>query len=146
MNYKKWLIEDLQNLERQRFAITHLKEELEQLNAELTAIKATNFDKMPSGSGDNIQEEKLLTAIAKKDELAANLKATTLHVRNMESLLEQLPDDERRIIDCMIVNGSKYAADGLADELGYERRQIYNKRNAALSHLAQLRHGTSYQP
>lgn len=146
MNYKKWLIEDLQNLDRQRFAITHLKEELEQLNAELTAIKATNFDKMPSGSGDNIQEEKLLTAIAKKDELAANLKATTLHVRNMESLLEKLPDDERRIIDCMIVNGGKYAADSLADELGYERRQIYNKRNAALSHLAQLRHGASYQP
>lgn len=146
MNYKKWLIEDLQNLERQRFAINHLKEEIEQLNAEYAAIKATNFDKMPHGNGDNIQEEKLLTAIAKKDELAANLIATTLHVKNMESLLEKLPDDERRIIECMIVSGGKYAADSLADELGYERRQIYNKRNAALSHLAQLRHGASYQP
>ena len=81
MNYKKWLVEDLQNLERQRFAITQLKEELETVVAEYDAIKATNYDKMPSGSGTNVQEEKLLTAIAKKDELTkkqrkALIKAT----------------------------------------------------------------------
>lgn len=145
MNYKKWLIEDLQNLERMKFAITQLQEELYTVEAEYTAIKATNYDKMPSGSGDNIQEEKLLTAIAKKDQLAANLRYTQRHVADMERLLNQLPDDERRIIECMVISGGKYAADSLADELGYERRQIYNKRNAALSHLAQLRHGASYQ-
>lgn len=146
MNYKKWLIEDLQNLSRMKFAITQLQEELDTAEAEYTAIKATNYDKMPSGSGDNIQEEKLLTAIAKKDQLAANLRYTKRHVADMERLLNQLPDDERRIIECMVMSGGKYAADSLADELGYERRQIYNKRNAALSHLAQLRHGASYQP
>lgn len=145
MNYKKWLIEDLQNLERMKFAITQLQEELYTVEAEYAAIKATNYDKMPSGSGDNIQEEKLLTAIAKKDQLAANLKYTQRHVADMERILDQLPDDERRIIECMVVSGGKYAADSLADELGYERRQIYNKRNAALAHLAQLRHGAAYQ-
>lgn len=146
MNYKKWLVEDLQNLERQRFAITQLKEELETVVAEYDAIKATNYDKMPSGSGTNVQEEKLLTAIAKKDELTKNLKYTRRHVADMDRLLNQLPDDERQIIERTVINREKYAAESLADELGYERRQIFNKKNAALNHLAQLRHGASYQP
>lgn len=146
MNYKKWLVEDLQNLERQRFAITQLREELETVVAEYDAIKATNYDKMPSGSGTNVQEEKLLTAIAKKDELTKNLKYTKRHVADMDRLLNQLPDDERQIIERTVISREKYAAESLADELGYERRQIFNKKNMALNHLAQLRHGASYQP
>lgn len=145
MNYKKWLIEDLQNLERQKFAITQLQEELETVEAEYTAIKATNYDKMPGVSGDNVQEEKLLTAIAKKDELAANLKWTQKHVADMERLLGQLPDDERQIIQRTVINKEKYAAETLANELCYERSQIYRLKNKALMHLAQLRHGASYQ-
>lgn len=145
MNYKKWLIEDLQNLERQKFAITQLQEELETVKAEYAAIKATNYDKMPKGSGENIQEEKLLTAIAKKDELEANLKFTRMKVADMERLLAQLPDDERLIIQRTVINKEKYAADSLADELCYERTQIWRLKNKALCHLTQLRHGASYQ-
>ena len=146
MNYKKWLIEDLQNLERHKFAVIQLKEELETAEAEYAAIKATNYDKIPGGSGDNIQEEKLLTAIAKKDELEANLKYTQKKVADMERLLDQLPSDERRIIEISVIRKDKYAADNLADELGYERAHIYRLKNRALMHLAQLRHGAAYQP
>lgn len=145
MNYRKWLIEDLQNLERQKFSITQMQEELETVNAEYAAIKATNYDKMPAGSGENVQEEKLLTAIAKRDELAANLAYTQRHVADMERLLAALPDDERRIIERTVIRQEKYAADSLADELGYERAHVYRLKNRALMHLAQLRHGAAYQ-
>lgn len=144
INYKKWLIEDLQNLPTDRFAISHLAQELETLTAQMTAIKATSFDKMPSGS--DTQEDHLLTAIAKKDELAANLEATKKHVADMENLLSALHDDERLIIERMVVQNEGKAADSLADELGYERRQIYRKRDGALRHLAQLRFGVGYRP
>lgn len=146
ISYKKWLIDDLQSLERMRFAIAQLREELETVEAEYAAIKATNYDKMPSGSGDNLQEEKLLTAIAKKDELTANLRYTEKHVADLDRLLQQLPDDERQIIERTVIRQEKYAADSLADELGYERAHVYRLKNRALMHLAQLRHGASYQP
>lgn len=146
ISYKKWLIDDLQSLERMRFAIAQLREELETVEAEYAAIKATNYDKMPSGSGDNLQEEKLLTAIAKKDELTANLRHTEKHVSDMERLLAQLPDDERRIIERTVIGKEKYATASLAEELGYEQAHIYRLKNRALMHLAQLRHGASYQP
>lgn len=145
MNYKKWLIEDLQNLNRDRFAITQLAESIKTVEAEFSAIRATDYDKVPGNAGGNIQEEKMLTAIAKLDELQANLEYTKKHVSDMDRLLDQLPDDERQIIERMVINQEKYGADTIAQDLGFERRQIYNKKNAALNHLARLRHGASFQ-
>lgn len=146
MNYRKWLIEELQNLERERFAIGQLTEELETVSSEMAAIKATSYDKMPTGSGENKQEEKLLTAVAKKAELSANLDATRRHVADMDRLIAALPDDERRIIDRMYVHRERNAAEELADELGYETSHIYRLKNAALQHLCQLRYGVGYRP
>lgn len=143
MNYKKWLIEDLQNLDRWRFSITQQQEELATLEAEMTAIKATNYDKIPGG-GD-VEQDRLLTALAKKDELAANLALTQKRVRDMDRLLSELPDDERRIVERMYIHREKYAVDSLAEELGFEQAHIYRLKNQALVHLAQLRHGSGFQ-
>lgn len=146
ITYKELISRDLQNINRWKFSIMQQTEELETIELEFAAIKATNFDKMPSGNGDNIQEEKLITAIAKKDELQANLAFNKKRVEDIERLLNQLPDDERRIIERTVINGEKYAADALAEELGYERTQIWRIKSKALAHLAQLRHGAAYQP
>lgn len=146
ITYKDMMIRDLSQLKRWKFAVMQESEELETLELEYATIKATNYDKMPGGSGENIQEEKLITVIAKKDQLAAELALNHRRIADMERLLEQLPDDERQVIDRMIINNEKYAADTLSQELGYETRQIYNKRNAALAHLVSLRHGAAYRP
>lgn len=145
MNYKKWIIEDLQNLERNEFAIVQIKSELETLEAEFTAIKATSYDKMPKASGTNTQEDKMLTAIAKKIELEANLKATMLHVDDMRRVINALPADEKLIVERMFVHREKYAADNLAADLCYDTSQIYRLKNNALMHIAQMRHGVGYQ-
>jgi len=146
MNYKKWIIDDLQDLEKCEFALVQMQSELHTLETEFTAIKATNYDKIPIHSGENTQEEKLLTAIAKKAELEANLKATSLHVDDMYRILKMLPDDERRILERMFIHREKYAADNLAAELCYDTSKIYRLKNAALTHFAQLRFGTGYRP
>ena len=145
MNYRKWLIEDLQRLESDRFALSHIAAELETVKAEHAAIKATNYDQMPSGSGTNTQEEKMLTALAKKDELEANLEATRRRVESMDALLAALPADERRVIERMYIAKESHATERLSEELGYEIAQIYRIKNKALTNLAQLRHGAGYQ-
>ena len=146
LTYKSILENDLMKLNKWKFAILQIQSELETLDAEYAAIKATNYDKMPAGSGDNLQEEKLVTAIAQKDQKEAELKLNQMRVADLERLLGQLTDDERRIIERMVINQEKYAADSLSDELGYERTQLYRLKNRALMHLAQLRHGAAYQP
>lgn len=146
LTYKEIIIRDLSQLNHWKFAALQAEEELETLEAEFTAIKATNFDKMPGGSGDNAQEEKLVTAIAKRDQRKAELALNKRRIADIERLLTQLPDDERLVVDKMLISQEKYAADRLIDELGYERTQIYRIKNKALMHLAQLRYGAAYRP
>ena len=145
MNYKKWIIEDLQTLERWRFSIGQMTSEIETLKAEYEAIKVTNYNKMPSGSGTNVQEEKLLTNIVKRDELSMNLRFTKMRVADIDRVLDELSDNERTILQRMFIKREKYAADNLAEELGYETAQVYRLKNQALTHFAQLRHGAGYQ-
>ena len=146
LTYKSIMENDLMKLNKWKFAVVQLTSELETIEAEYAAIKATNYDKMPTGSGENTQEEKLVTAIALKDQKEAELKLNKMRVADMERLLNQLPDDERRVIDRMVVNQEKYALEALSEELGYERTQLYRIKARALMHLAQLRHGAAYQP
>lgn len=145
-SYKDWLIEDLRSLERNRFAVEQLKAELKTLEARFTAIKATDYDKMPGSAGGNIQEDKMLTAIAKKDELEHDLKATTLHVEDMERLLTALEDDELTVVQKMFIQRQRGAAQKLGDELHLEKSQIYRIRDQALKKLAQARYGRGYRP
>lgn len=143
---REWLQRDLERLPYDRYSLEHQKEELKEIEAEYTAIKATNYDKLPSGSGDNTQEEKLLSAIAKKTKLEAWIKATQKHIENMESLLGMLSEEDKLIIERTVINRKKNAEDDVAEEIGIERRQVYNRKNDILHQLCQMRFGQGYQP
>ena len=146
INYKSWLIDDLRALERLRFSIGQMESELQTLEAEYAAIQATDFDKIPGGNGENTQEDRLLTAIARKDALQANLKATRLRVEDLDRLLAALPDDERRTLELMFISREKYAAGRLCEEFNLEMASVYRLKDRALRHLAQLRHGAGVSP
>lgn len=146
LTYKSIIENDLMKLSKWKFAIIQLQSEIETLDAEYASVKATNFDKMPGGSGENYQEEKLVTVIALRDKKEADLKLNKMRVADLERLIEQLTDDERRVLERMVINKEKYATDSLQEELGVESAQIYRIKNRALMHLAQLRHGAAYQP
>lgn len=147
MDYKKWLTEDLRDLERLRFSVTQMENELETLDAEETAIRATDYDKIPGGSGSNTQEDRLLTAIAKRDELRANLEATRRRVADLDRLVSGLDnDDELRVVQVMFLSAERNAVSRLIEELGYEAAQIYRLKDRALKHLAQMRYGAGFRP
>ena len=143
---REWLQRDLERLPYDRYSIEHQKAELEELEAEYAAIKATNYDKMPTGSGDNTQEEKLLSAIARKTKLTAWIQATEKHVANMDAMLGTLNEEDRLIIEKTVINRNKNAEDDVAEEIGIERRQVYNRRSNILHRLCQMRFGQGYQP
>lgn len=143
---REWLQRDLERLPYDRYSLQHQRDELDELEAEYIAIKATNYDKMPTGSGDNTQEEKLLSAIARKTKLEAWIEATQMHINNMESLLATLSPEDRDIIEKTVINRKKNAEEEVAEAIGIERRQVYNRKNAILHQLCQMRFGQGYQP
>ena len=137
MNYKKWLIEDLSELERLRFACGQIREELQTVRTEIDAIRAGGL------SGE--RAEWLLDAGARMQDMERNLAATEKHVADMDRLLAGLPETERKVIEGMYVRPGQRAALDLAAALGYETAQIYRIKDRALGHLAQMRYGVGWR-
>ena len=100
---------------------------------DMTGLKATNLDKMPSGS--ETAEDRLLSAMAQIQFLEHEKIVCEMKIADIERKLNALPPDERKVLD-MIILGKK--ARDLASEMGYEERHIYNKRAEALRHIAQM--------
>jgi len=142
MNYiKDWLIPDLRNLEAKRSSLSHMQEEIQTLKLEAEAIKATDYDKISVSGGENHQEDKLITNIAKREELEANYEITLRQVTELDSLLSELSKDEQLILERMFVKRERNAAESLAVTLNYEVRRIYQKKDEALRNMARRRFG-----
>lgn len=144
--HREWLLTDLRQLNTDRFAVTQLRSEIETLELEFGAIKATSYDKIPSGGSGNSQQDKLELNLAKREELTASLKATESHVKDMERLLSQLTPDDRKLIEKLEIGRGSYTAEAVAKEIGIEVRQVHNRKKAAIDRLSRLRFGQGYRP
>ena len=143
---KELVLNDLRRLNSDRYAVTQLQSELEEMELEFTAIKATNYDKIPAGGGGNTQRDNLEETIAKKQYREACLAKTKAHVANMENLLSQLQPIDRKIIERLEVAKGSYSTEMVAEEIGLEVRQTLNRKRDAIEKLIQLRFGQGYQP
>lgn len=144
ITYRDMIVNDLQKMLSWEFSVWQMIEELRTLDEEYATIKATNYDKMPTGSGENTQEEKLITAIAKRDQKRHELNLTKRRLADMKRLLDQLDEEEKQVIQVTVIDRKSY--DIVAQQLHCDISTISRKRNKALSHLAQLRHGAAYKP
>ena len=144
ITFKDLMINDLQKMRDWQFAVDQQTEELTTLEEEYATIKATDYDKMPGGSGDNVQEEKMLTAIAKRDQKRHELELTKRKIADINRLLDQLDEEERQVIQETVIGRKSF--DVLSRELHCDISTISRKRNRALNRLCQLRHGAVYQP
>lgn len=144
ITYRDMIVNDLQKMRSWEFSVEQMVEELRTLDEEYATIKATNYDKMPAGSGENTQEEKLITSIAKRDQKRHELNLTKRRLADMKRLLSQLDDEEMQIIQATVIERKSY--DIAAQQLHCDISTISRKRNKAISHLAQLRHGAAYKP
>ena len=144
MTGKEWLIKDLRDYERLKAAETQIASELETLKIEET-LQASRLDRMPSAGG-NTNDAKLVEAIAKQQDRELCLELTRRKIADLDRLLQHLSADELFIIDKTDIHWHKGIYDELAEELEIDIRQVYNRRDKALNHLAVLRYGAGYRP
>ena len=143
--HREWLMSDLNKLQMDRRAVANMQTELQALELEYKALKATSYDKMPGASGNNSSQEKMELNLAKREEIDTCLRATKAHVIHMEILLDQLPEEDRDLIEKTVVLHSR-TIEQMAEQIGVEPRQVYNKRRAAIDNLLRLRFGQGYRP
>lgn len=143
--HREWLMGDLASLQTHRAAIKNLSEELKSLELEFTALKATAYDKMPGGSGDNSNLEKIELNLAKREEIILCLNATRSHVAYMENLLGQLDPNDKDLIEKTVVLHSM-THEKMAEKLGVDPRTISNRKREVINKLLTLRFGSGYNP
>ena len=143
--HREWLMNDLKKLQTDRKSLQNIQDELHSLETEYTVLKATSYDKIPSGNGGNSQLDKMEMNLAKREELTICLQATREHVEFMENLLNQLDRDERDLIDKTVILHSK-TNEQMAEQFGIDPRQIYNRKRTAIDKLLHLRFGRGYRP
>lgn len=140
----KWLISDLKELNTNRSTINRLNEELIELEQEYKSLKAKRYDVIPSYKGGNNQQEIIENNLARRAEIKLKLEAKRKHVENIERLLNQLSSADREIIECLVISHSCTAAE-VGKNIGYEVRQIHNRKQEAIQKLLQMRFGQGYQ-
>ena len=144
--FRNWAIKELRSYSGLKFSEQHILQEMETFKAEISAIKASSYDKMPSATGENFTEEKILNVLSRADEQEKNLEMTRRKIADIERLLDQMPQEERNILQRTIMENRKHAYDDLADEMHVDVRQIYRKRAQAIDTYARLKFGAGYRP
>lgn len=66
------------------------------------------------------------------------------HIRDMDSLLDQLTELERELIQRLVINHEKVSV--LVNETGYIAKELYGMRSDAIFKLLSLRFGAGYKP
>ncbi len=138
MNYKQFIIPDLQSLNAWRAALTTIPERIRALEMAYGAIRSAMTDATPVAGGTTVRDEMLVSNIAERDKLKSNLEITRHNVKRLESALELLPRDERIILERFYVNREKNHVERLMEELHYEKTQIYQLKERGLIDLARI--------
>ena len=126
MKEKNEMLDMLRNLPVERTAVRMMREDLVRINEDMKK-------ELPAVQRGALEKERI--------QLQACLTATEHHIGRVERLLAQLEPDERRVLDCMIINPYPEVVFDLAEELDYETASIYRIRARALSKLIRLRYG-----
>ena len=133
VNWQKIAIDDLRKYEHMKQGLLSIREKQAALDLQSGVIRSSFSDREPvSGSGGSGAEDRLISNIVERQRLDGNYQAVEKLVVRMDKALSMLDDQERLVLERFYINRSPGYIDRLCEELGYERAQIYRKKDAAL--------------
>lgn len=141
----KYRVKDkLRDYTAQLNAVETLPDELRRLESEYISIRAANTDATPVQGGGTTQEDRALSNIVRRYEVAALLERAQLAVKFVDRAMEQLDDEERLVIDKMFIHRQRGAVTRLCDELHLEdERSVYKRLDKALKRLTIAMYGAT---
>lgn len=141
MNWNKISVERLREYKVRQEAVESIPAQITTLEMQYTAIRSAATDGMPVKGGTADREESLLSNIAMRDELTANLEIAKREVENTRKGLSALTDQERRVLELFFIDRPTNYISTLCEELGYEKTKIYQTKDAALRKFTKAVYG-----
>ena len=133
VNWENVAIDDLRKYEKMRHSLVSIREKQAALDLQSGVIRSSFRDSEPvSGSGSSGAEDRLISNIVERERLDGNYQAVEKLVVRMDKALSMLDDQERLVLERFYINRSPGYVDRLCEELGYEVRNIYKIKDAAL--------------
>lgn len=142
MQWKKAAIDDLRRYRYLTISLDNIPRRIEAIDNELQAIKSARLDNSPVMGGIyNPAEERLITLLEEKSRLEMLYKTDKMLIDTIEKGLAALDATERLVLDRFFINRPRNHVEGLMEELGYERTQIYKIKDQALYNFTLAEYG-----
>ena len=133
IDYRSLAIERLQSYPAQKASLEGLEQEIRMLEERMTAPRGgASSDATPVREGGNRYEDRLLTDIAKKEEMKWAKERACFETLRVGNALNALSDEQRLILDRFYMHRQSGYVERLCEELGYEKTQIYKMKDDAL--------------
>lgn len=132
-DWKPLAIQRLKSYETRKISLEQIKEQLNALDMQFTAIRAAKTDGEPiSGTMSNRREEMMVDNIQKREELKANYKIAKREIEVTEKGLAALTKEERRILELFFILRPYDHVGQLCGELKVEKSEVYRRKDSAL--------------
>lgn len=141
MDWRQFAIDKLKNYSAKKASITHLTEEIRELEYKRRSIHSAMSDGSPISGGTNKREDMLLNTIVLQKELTDKLKSARRWVAGVETGLDQLTEEEKNILTRFFIHPEKGAAERLAMELGVDTKTVYYRKDKAVETFTRSLYG-----
>lgn len=142
VNWQKVAVEDLRKYSALKQSLVSIREKQAALDMQSATVRSSFRDAEPvSGSGISGAEDKLISRIVERERLEGNYVAVEKLVAQIETALAMLSDVERLVLDRFYINRPPEHVERLCEELGYEARNIYKLKDAALQRFTYAMYG-----
>ena len=141
MNWKYEAIEKLKEYSAKKQSLKSIPEEMARLESAMQSIRSATADGTPVSGGGSGREDMMLSNIVHREELARSLEQARKWVSLVDSGLESLSVDEKKILSRFYISPARGNVDALCEELGVEKAQVYRRRDSALRHFTLCLYG-----
>ena len=128
MNWKYEAIEKLKEYSAKKQSLKSIPEEMARLESAMQSIRSATADGTPVSGGGSGREDMMLSNIVHREELARSLEQARKWVSLVDSGLESLSTDEKKILSRFYISPARGNVDALCEELGVEKAQVYRRR------------------
>ena len=124
MNWKYEAIEKLKEYSAKKQSLKSIPEEMARLESAMQSIRSATADGTPVSGGGSGREDMMLSNIVHREELARSLEQARKWVSLVDSGLESLSADEKKILSKFYISPARGNVDALCEELGVEKAQV----------------------
>lgn len=142
IDLRQFAIEKLKDYESAKQALDEIPQEIAQIESSMTSIRSARADVTPVKGGGSGNEDRIISLMSRKEDLERMRNNALVQVRIVDRALSILSEDEKLVLDRMLIHKEKGAAERLCDILGVlDPRAVYKRRDAALEQFTVALYG-----